>query len=273
MIPNAMALLRPLVAPMLAAAVLYLTPAGVAAQEHVGQYAQRDIVAGSGIYLAQCGSCHGLAGNTVTGVDLRANRFRSVVTDDDLRQLIRTGRPAAGMPPLALSDADLTAVVAFIRAGMNTERSATTVKMGDAGRGRAIVEGKGSCLTCHRIQDRGGRSAPDLSAVGSSRSPASIHLSLIDPTRAMLPLNRPVRATTRDGRVVTGRRLNEDTYTVLIADDEGRLRALAKEDLRDYQVITISPMPSYKDTLSQDEIADVFAYLLSLRDTNVPAPR
>src|SRR5688572_22230615 len=97
--PTAAARLRLLVAPILSAAALMvcLMPAGVAAQEHLGQYAQRDIVAGSGIYLAQCGSCHGLAGNTVTGIDIRANRFRSVVSDDDLRQLIRTGRPAAGM--------------------------------------------------------------------------------------------------------------------------------------------------------------------------------
>src|SRR5688572_19725974 len=103
------ALLRLPVPPVLLAAVVMVCqpPTGVAAQEHVGQYAQRDIVAGSGIYLAQCGSCHGLAGNTVTGLDIRANRFRSVVSDDDLRQLIRAGRPAAGMPPSTLSDGDI----------------------------------------------------------------------------------------------------------------------------------------------------------------------
>ena len=50
---------RPLVAPILSSAVVGgLIPASAFAQEHVGQYAQRDIVAGSGIYLAQCGSGH-----------------------------------------------------------------------------------------------------------------------------------------------------------------------------------------------------------------------
>ena len=82
----------------------------------------------------------------------------------------------------------------------------------------------------------------------------------------MLPLNRPIRLVTREGRVITGRRLNEDTYTLQLADEEGRLLSFAKNDLREYKVLTTSPMPSYKDALTQDEIADVFAYLLSLKD-------
>jgi putative heme-binding domain-containing protein len=170
------------------------------------------------------------------------------------------------MPPSKLNDDELTAIVAFIRAGMNTSAPALAVKVGDEARGRAIVQGKAGCLKCHRIHDQGGRSGPDLSSVGSTRSPASIHQSLIEPSKSMLPLNRPVRLVTRDGRVITGRRLNEDTYTLQLADEEGRLLSFAKSDLREYNVFTTSPMPSYKDTLTQDEIADVFAYLLSLKD-------
>jgi small nuclear ribonucleoprotein (snRNP)-like protein len=48
----------------------------------------------------------------------------------------------------------------------------------------------------------------------------------------MLPINRPVRIVTRDGRTVVGRRLNEDTYTLLLADDDGRLVAIDKTGLR-----------------------------------------
>lgn len=240
-------------------------PASLHGQEHLGQYAQSDIVKGSQIYTEQCAVCHGLAGNAVAAVDLRMGRFRTAVADDDLKRAIRGGVPASGMPPMKLDDGELTAIVAYIRAGMNTNAPALAVKIGDAARGRAIVHGKAGCLRCHRINDRGGRSAPDLSDVASTRSPASIHQSLIEPSKSMLPLNRPVRVVTRDGRVITGRRLNEDTYTLQLADEHGRLLSLSKSDLREYQIFTTSPMPSYKDTLSQDEIADVFAYLLSLK--------
>ncbi len=81
----------------------------------------------------------------------------------------------------------------------------------------------------------------------------------------MLPINRPVRAVTTDGKVINGRRLNEDTYTVQLIDDQGRLASLVKADLREYTILTKSPMPSYKDKLSSAELADVLTYLLSLK--------
>jgi hypothetical protein len=64
--------------------------------------------------------------------------------------------------------------------------------------------------------------------------------------------------------VINGRRLNEDTYTVQLLDDQERLISLAKADLREYTVQTTSPMPSYKN-LSADDLADLVAYLLSLK--------
>jgi len=259
---------------LLALAAFPSTPAvGTAGQDHVGHYAPSEVLKGSRIYTAQCAVCHGLAGNAVAAVDLRRGRFRTAISDDDLKRVIRAGVPASGMPPMPLEDAALTAVVAFIRAGMDTAGSALAVTVGNAGRGRIIARGKAQCLTCHRIDGEGGRSGPDLSDVGSSRSPASLHLSLIDPSQAMLPINRPIRAVTRAGAVMTGRRLNEDTYSLQIADQDGRLVSVLKSDLREFRVLTVSPMPSYKDVLTPAEIADVFAYLLSLKDPNAVAGR
>jgi mono/diheme cytochrome c family protein len=65
--------------------------------------------------------------------------------------------------------------------------------------------------------------------------------------------------------VINGRRLNEDTYTVQLLDDQERLVSLTKGDLREYRILTASPMPAYNDRLTQDELADVVAYLLSLK--------
>jgi hypothetical protein len=81
----------------------------------------------------------------------------------------------------------------------------------------------------------------------------------------MLPANRSVRAVTRDGKVITGRRLNEDTYTVQLIDDHENLLSLDKSSLREYTVIKTSSMPSYKDTFSSQEIANMLAYLFSLK--------
>ena len=135
----------------------------------------------------------------------------------------------------------------------------------DAGRGQAIFEGKGGCTRCHRVNGKGSRLAPDLTDIGAVRSPDALERSLLDPTSGMLPVNRSVRAVTRDGKVITGRRLNEDTYTVQLIDPTERLVSLSKSDLREYTVVKTSPMPSYKNELSSGELDDVVAYLRTLK--------
>jgi hypothetical protein len=81
----------------------------------------------------------------------------------------------------------------------------------------------------------------------------------------MIPINRPVRAVTRDRRIYNGRRLNEDTYTVQMMDEQGRLVSLAKADLQEFTVLLESPMPAYRSKLTSGEVADLVAYLLSLK--------
>jgi quinoprotein glucose dehydrogenase len=181
-----------------------------------------------------------------------------------LRTVITNGFPTAGMPAFSKLDApQLTGVIAYLR-NMNTfDRG--SVKSGDAHRGKLIFEGKGACLRCHRVEASGGRIGPDLSDIGANRSPGSLQRSLLDPSSQMFPINRPVHIVTRDGRTINGRRLNEDTYTVQVTDQDGRLLSLNKSDLKEFTILTRSNMPSYKDELTSDEIADVIAYLLSLK--------
>jgi len=93
----------------------------------------------------------------------------------------------------------------------------------------------------------------------------SLERSLVDPTSQMWPINRPVRIVTRDGKVINGRRLNEDTYTVQMMDDKGHLVSLAKADLREFTILVESPMPPYRRKLTSEEVADLVAYLLSLK--------
>jgi putative heme-binding domain-containing protein len=235
-------------------------------QTHVGQYSEAEILRGSQIYANTCAVCHGLTGNALVAVDLARNRFRNAVIDDDLRRVVRSGIPGLGMPSFSLADADLSAVIAFIRSGLGTRSPVPAARIGNADRGRTLFEGKGGCLSCHRVGEKGSRVAPDLTNAGSSRTAAALYLSLIDPTSAMLPINRPIRAVTNDGQTISGRRLNEDTYTVLLIDEKERLVALEKSTLREFQILMKSTMPSYRDKLTADEIADVLGYLLSLTD-------
>lgn len=247
-------------------AVVLLLPglATVAAQEqHPGEYSPVDVENGSRLYTSQCITCHGPTGDGVAGINLRRGSFKRVASDDDLRNVITGGVPGTGMPKFALSPGEQNGIVAYIRAGMDVGGRAA--KVGDAKRGKQVFDTKGGCLTCHRVEGNGSRKGPDLTDIGSLRSATMLQQSLTEPSGALLPINRPVRAVTKAGKTVTGRRLNEDTYSVQLIDDNGRLQSLQKADLKEFQVQTASPMPSFRDKLTTDEIADVVAYLLSLK--------
>jgi putative heme-binding domain-containing protein len=233
------------------------------AQDHPGQYSAMDIETGSRLYAGQCVLCHGPIGDVVAGVDLRRGQFRRAVSDEDLARVITKGLPEAGMPGFKLQPSEVDGLVAFIRAGFDV--SGTAVRVGHVGRGQQIFERKGGCTTCHRVHGKGPRVAPDLSDIGAIRTPSALQRSLLDPTAAMLPINRPVRAVTRDGRTIRGRRLNEDTYTVQLIDEQERLISLVKAELLEYELAKSSPMRSMAGILSADEQADLLAYLLSLK--------
>jgi len=228
---------------------------------HPGEYAPADIVYGSRLYDAQCTTCHSANGDGVGGVDLRSGKFRTAVTDQDLVRVITNGIQGTGMAAFKFDTAELTGIVAYLRNMNSFDRG--SMKPGDAARGRIAFEGSG-CLRCHRVGAQGALVAPDLSDIGAIRSPASLQRSITDPTSQMMPINRPVRAVTRDGTVINGRRLNEDTYTVQLLDDQERLVALTKADLREFTILTTSPMPAQKN-MTPDEVADLVAYLLTLK--------
>jgi putative heme-binding domain-containing protein len=151
---------------------------------------------------------------------------------------------------------------------------------GDVARGKVLFEDKGQCLSCHRVNGNGSRMGPDLSEMGIPRraggpgpaietlaagNAAALERKILDPDAEVAPANRFVHAVTKDGVTVTGRLLNRDNFTVQLIDNQGKLRSYAIGDLREFSLVTKSQMPSYKDKLSGQEVADLVSYLLSLK--------
>ena len=235
-----------------------------ATQDHSGQYAAADVAIGQKVYSTVCAACHGPTGNAIGNVDLRRGPLPRAATDDALRAVITKGFPQSGMPAFKFEPAELNGLVAFIRSGLESAPSAAPAA-GDAALGRLVFETKGKCLECHRVFDTGMFVGPELTEIGRLRSPAALQRSLVDPTGNMQPINRPVRAVKQDGTVITGRRLNEDLFTVQLVTNEGKLVSLVKPELREWTVSITSTMPSYRDSLSSSELANLVGYLMSLK--------
>ena len=246
------------------AGALFHSPAATAqGQDRAPQYFQADIQYGAQIFATQCTACHGTSGDQIPGVNFRAGQFKRVVTDNDLRATITSGVPGTAMQPFAFGASELTEIVSYLRNMSSFDGRSTMI--GNPARGRELFAGSGNCASCHAVNGKGPHVAPDLGDIGTLRTADLLHKTLLDPAGTMLPANRPVHAVTKDGKVINGRRLNEDTYSVQLIDEQERLVSLTKSDLREYSVLQTTNMPSYKDKFSAQELADLEAYLLSLK--------
>jgi cytochrome c oxidase cbb3-type subunit III len=69
------------------------------------------------------------------------------------------------------------------------------------------------------------------------------------------------------GHSVTGVRVNEDSFSIQVRDDSGRSYSFWKSDVaRVDKPQDKSPMPSFRGQLSDPELTDLVAYLVSLKE-------
>jgi mono/diheme cytochrome c family protein len=58
--------------------------------------------------------------------------------------------------------------------------------------------------------------------------------------------------------------LGHDTFNIRLLDNKEQLRSFVKTEVKSHAFIG-SPMPSYKNILTPQELADIVSYLSSLR--------
>jgi putative heme-binding domain-containing protein len=220
------------------------------------------------VFRDTCANCHGPDGDEVAGIDLGRGVFRRAKTDQDLVQIIREGIPGTAMPASNFSIAQTEQVVSYLRSVAAARRSVSGLGVVD--RGRAVFEGKGACATCHRVNASGARLGPDLSNIGQLRRAVELEASIVSPSAEILATNRTYRVVSKDGTTTTGRLLNLDSFTVQMLDSKEQLRSFEKSALRSYGFVDQSPMPSYKDKLNAQELADLVSYLVSLKGKGTP---
>jgi putative heme-binding domain-containing protein len=221
-----------------------------------------DLLDGERAFRNTCANCHGPDGDQITGIDLGRGQFRRTTSDDDLVRVIRSGIPNTAMPASPMTPEQASKIVAYLRSLADARR--TPAVAGDAARGKSAFDGKAQCTSCHRVAGAGSRVGPDLTSIGQRRSAKELERSLVEPAADVDPANRSYRVVLRDGSTVTGRLLGRDTFTVQLIDTHEQLRSFNTSELRERGFVD-SPMPSYRATLTPQEIADVVSYLQSLR--------
>jgi putative heme-binding domain-containing protein len=223
-----------------------------------------DLKNGQQLFLAQCARCHGPKGEGGRGTVLTQPRLRHAPDDQTLFLVIRDGIKGTEMPGgYALDTRETWQLAAYVRSLGRMPHEAVP---GDPKRGQELYQAKGHCSQCHIISGQGGSLGPELSEIGSRRSAAHLHAAVLDPQSALPEGFLQVRLVTKDGRRISGVRLNEDTFTIQVRDLNGGVYSFFKEDLKELQRDPgKSPMPSFRAAFSGSEVDDLVAYLVSLR--------
>ena len=130
---------------------------------------------------------------------------------------------------------------------------------GEAAAGKIHFDKK--CATCHQLFGQGQSVGPPLD--GYERSNPKFWLpAIIDPHLDIREGFQSYRALTFDGRVVTGMIADQSPETVTLRLADGKTSLLDREDLDIFEAIKTSLMPAgLLDDLSEQEVADLFAYL------------
>ncbi|MBI3665882.1 MAG: hypothetical protein HY236_06595, partial [Acidobacteria bacterium] len=75
-----------------------------------------------------------------------------------------------------------------------------------------------------------------------------------------------LRVVTNDGRRITGVRVNEDAFSIQLRDFSDRYHSFYKSELVElHKDWGKSPMPSYRNVFTAEQLDDLVAYLASLR--------
>lgn len=129
-----------------------------------------------------------------------------------------------------------------------------------------------SCFGCHRFDSEGGSTGPDLTVAAGRFSPRDLLESIIDPNKEISDQYAAVEIHTLDGKTVTGRiiNLNGDGITLLTNMlDPSSTVTVNRRNIEDQKVSKVSMMPGGAlDTLTEGEVLDLLAYVLSRADRN-----
>jgi putative heme-binding domain-containing protein len=139
----------------------------------------------------------------------------------------------------------------------------------DFNRGRQLF-GETRCFACHRFNNEGGATGPDLTVVSGRFGVRDVLESIIEPSKVISDQYEAVVITTTDDRIITGRIVNSHGDTLHVMTDmldPNKLTNINRKYIESITTSKVSMMPTgLIDNLRQDEILDLMAYLLSRGD-------
>ena len=226
-----------------------------------------EVELGAQRFMEFCAGCHGADGK---GGDKAPSLLSfpnlAVQSDAELDRIVHDGT-TAGMPPFAqIGEANIEAVVHYVRLLRNQAAPPTPSEApiaGNAEAGRGLFFGKARCSECHMMEGKGGFIAGSLTIYGRNRGADAIRHAITHPDDPLFPLSQVVTATTAAGQRLTGVLRSEDNFTVALQTQDGRYHLLKRNDLKEVRYSGHSLMPrDYAKRLTPEELDDVVCFII-----------
>ncbi len=148
--------------------------------------------------------------------------------------------------------------------------AAALARSGNVEQGKAVFQNleKSLCLKCHRVQEQGEKTGPELTGLGSRFSRIYIAESILDPNRTIAPSFGTLVVRLDSGQVLSGIKIAETDTNLTLVDNQALKHVIAKADIEEQKTSLLSTMPEgLEKKLSENEFVDLVAYLASLKET------
>jgi putative heme-binding domain-containing protein len=127
------------------------------------------------------------------------------------------------------------------------------------------------CVVCHRMNGEGGATGPDLSQVHTKFGSYDLLFAIFSPNDAITDQYAFSLFHLNDGKMLAGRVLSEEGDSIVLAPNPlnpSYSMSFGKDIIVKRELSPISPMPpGLLNRLNEQEIADLFAYLMSGADS------
>ena len=147
-----------------------------------------------------------------------------------------------------------------------SQAASSNLKQRNYVNGRKMFAASG-CYACHRFQNQGGMTGPDLTSAGRRYSPHDLLDQVINPSKVINDQFSAVKILTDEGRIYTGVvvNLNNDQLTLNTdLSDPNKRQAINRNTIEQLVVSKTSPMPAgLFNRMTKEEILDLTAYLIS----------
>ena len=211
-----------------------------------------------------CGFCHGADATGARGPDLlRSPLVAHDVKGDQIGPVIHEGRPDKGMPAMALTEAQVLDIAAFLHArAAEAMHSARVPKVyaieklltGNAEAGKTFFNGAGGCNKCHSPTG-------DLAGIAGKHSPIDLQAQMLYPggkhTTAVVTLP--------SGEQVKGSVEHADDFVIAVRDETGWYRSFRRDRVKVELQDGLAGHRELLNTLRQADVHNVFAYLETLK--------